>query len=184
MIVANLTFFLCPIVWTIAENCFALETSRFRSFKQGRPARSLRLMMFQALAFPKLLASDERVLADVSGLPSARSQLQDIQKRDRAMPRGLREAPGSLAEYLGWLAQASGDGPRAIEDARIDLTRIEPSHFASVRQTCLAGSGVRIRYESMSHPIVALDCLSTNYGGSAPQSSCKLIGSSAQNKPP
>jgi hypothetical protein len=59
---------------------------------------------------------------------------------------------GSLADYLGWLTQAFADGSPAIEDARIDLTRIEPSHFAALRQACLNGSGLRIRYESMNHP--------------------------------
>lgn len=112
-----------------------IANSRLRDLFDLKSVQASRLIAAFKAAHPKALKADSRTKRFV-----AAGTLRPV------------VSSGSLAEYLGWLAQGSGDGPQAIEDARIDLTRIEPGHFASVRQACLNASGLRIRYESMSHP--------------------------------
>lgn len=112
-----------------------IANSRLRDFFDLKSVQASRLIAAFKAAYPKALKADSRTKRFVA-TGAFRPEVSS----------------GSLAEYLLLLAQPSGNSSHGIEDARIDLTQIDPKIFAPLRNACVHQLGLQIRHESMSQP--------------------------------
>lgn len=57
-----------------------------------------------------------------------------------------------IEDYIKLLYEIEGEAPAAVEDVRTDLAPIDPLIFSVIRNACLTGAGVDIKYASMTNP--------------------------------